>query len=95
MEARDKPYLELRRLLAVNFMTIKEYAQRLGRCEDYIAQRLNGSRAWALEDAYKTLDLFHRPVEDIKVLFPRGGKSGQQRRRKGYKTELKKLEVAE
>lgn len=83
MEARDKPYLELRKLLAVNFMPVKEYALRLGRGEDYVTQRLNGHRAWELEDAYKTLEMFHRPVEDIKILFPRGGKRGQMRRKKG------------
>lgn len=81
-------YVELRKLLAINFMTIDEYARRIERSTDYVSARLCGRREWGLEDVYRTLRLFGMEYVDIPILFP---PNGIQARRRGHRPNAEKL----
>lgn len=81
MERANMPFVELRKLLAVNFMPITEYAERIGRSTDYVSKRLNANRTWDIEDVYATLKLFGKEASDIPELFPSGGYKPKRRGR--------------
>ena len=77
----EAPFTELRKLLAVNFMPVTEYAERIGRSTDYVSKRMNAHRTWDIEDVYATLKLFGKEATDIPDLFPSAGYKPKRRGR--------------
>ena len=69
-----KLYSALRGLMAANDYTQEQYAREIGLRRTSVSRRMNGTEAFSLDEAYRTLDLFGVPHSRLHEIFPKDGK---------------------
>lgn len=69
-----KLYSELRGLMAANDYTQEQLARAAGISYGTVKDHLRGLHPWTLDEAYRTLDLFHIPHDRLHEIFPKDGR---------------------
>lgn len=69
-----KPYSWLRGELQKNNIDEPYYAELLGKSVSYVSKRLMARDTWEQDDMYRTLDILHRPYEELHIYFPLKGR---------------------
>ena len=70
-----KLYIDLRGLLKANDYTQGQFARASGIPIGTLRDRLCGKYPWTLDEAYKVLDFFRVPHNQLHLIFPPGGKA--------------------
>jgi len=70
------PFPIIRKWLSGLDMTIPELAEHLEppRGSTYVSERLRGVHPWDMTDVYQIMNMMNQPLENIHVVFPKGGR---------------------
>lgn len=83
----DKIYYELRKEMYAQHIRQEDIADRIGKCNSYVSERLSGLRDWTIADAWTIMEMMDIPVEKFHVFFPDYRK--QVKMEKKYRNNLK------
>jgi antitoxin component HigA of HigAB toxin-antitoxin module len=70
-----KPFAKIRSKMDEYEIGQIELAEMLGMSLSYISSRLTNKKPWDMRDAYKLMDLFKIPYEQMHEYFPKDGKT--------------------
>ena len=70
----NRPYDEIRRLLAARGYDGATLAKKLGRSAGYVSERWNNKRSWEIDDCYRMLELAGAPHQDVYIYFAPNGR---------------------